>query len=495
MPRIRLLSRPGAGPAVASVVAIALAVALAAAPVAASASSASAGTTSARPGSAGLGDAYQPLAGNGGYDVQHYGLDLRLAPAVSAGRRAVTTVSGSVTIDAVATQRLSRFDLDLIGFTVQSVAVDGRRAAYDRVGQELRITPSGGLFVGQRFRVVVVYSGKPHHFNSDALGSEGWFSTADGGILAGEPEAAAGLFPVNDHPSDKATYGFRLQVPAGLTAVANGLPAQPVTTAGWTTWVWTSAHPMASYLVTVAVGHYHLTHGVTPDGIPIVNAVDVAAGSIADRALSFQERALAFLQREFGPYPFEAAGAIISSADIPFALETQTRPVYPTGFFGGPGDESVLVHELAHQWFGDSLTIDRWREMWLNEGFATYAEWLWSEQLGGQTAQQLFDAQLERPPGDPFWQVRIGDPGVPDLFSGAVYERGAMTLHALRLTIGDAKFFTLVRAWAAQNRDGNVSTDAFKALAERVSGRSLQAFFSTWLHATTKPDWTDPPVG
>ena len=491
MPRIRLLRRPGALPVVASLVAAALAVALAAAPVAASASTA---TTSAGLGSAGLGDAYQPLAGNGGYDVQHYGLDLRLSPAVSAGRPAVTTVSGSVTIDAVATQRLSRFDLDLIGFTVRSVAVDGGQAAYDRVGQELRITPGVGLAVGQRFRVVVTYSGKPHHFNSVSLGSEGWFSTADGGILAGEPEAAAGLFPVNDHPSDKATYGFRLQVPAGLTAVANGLPARPVTSAGWTTWTWTSAHPMASYLVTVAVGHYRLTHSMTSDGIPIVNAVDVAAGSVAARALSFQKRALAFLQSEFGPYPFEAAGAIISSADIPFALETQTRPVYPTVFFGGPGDESVLVHELAHQWFGDSLTIDRWREMWLNEGFATYAEWLWSEHLGGQTAQQLFDAQMGRPPGDPMWKVRIDDPGVADLFSGAVYERGAMTLHALRLTIGDVKFFTLVRAWAAQNRDGSVSTAAFKALAERVSGRSLQAFFSTWLHATNKPGWTGPPV-
>ncbi len=455
-------------------------------PVAASATTSA---VAARLGSSGLGDPYQPFGGNGGYDVQHYDLALRLVPAVAPGRAAVTTVSGAVTIDAVATQRLSRFDLDLIGFTVRSVTVGGVRAAYDRVGQELRVSPPKVLEVGRPFRVVVTYSGKPHHFKSPELGSEGWFATADGGILAGEPEASAGLFPANDHPSDKATYSFELQVPEGLTAVANGLPRAPVTRGGWTTWSWVSVHPMASYLATVAVGHYTLIRSVTPDGIPVVNAVDRAAGTIADRALGYQQRALRFLQSEFGAYPFEAVGAIITSADIPFALETQTRPVYPTVFFGGPGDESVFVHELAHQWYGDSLTINRWKEMWLNEAFATYAEWLWSEHQGGQSAQQLFDGQLSRPSHDPFWDVRIGDPGLPDLFSGPVYERGAMTLHALRLTIGDVKFFRLLRTWAAQNRDGNVTTVEFKALAERIAGRNLAAFFGTWLHATTKPAW------
>lgn len=438
-------------------------------------------------GSAGVGDPYQPLGGNGGYDVQHYDLNLQLRPVVVTGRPAVTQVAGVVTIDAVATQPLTRFDLDLIGFQVSAITVGGQSAAFDRIGQELRITPATALAAGQRFGVVVTYSGQPHHFDSPELGSEGWFATQDGGILAGEPEAAAGLFPVNDHPSDKATFGFTLRVPAGLTAVANGLPQRPVTAAGWTTWRWATTHPMASYLATVAVGHYTLTRSVSADGIPIVNAVDVAAGHVADRAIGFQQRALSFLEANFGPYPFEAAGAIITSADIPFALEVQTRPVYPTAFFGGPGDESVFVHELAHQWFGDSLSLNRWKEMWLNEGFATYAEWLWEERQGGRTAQQIFDDELSRPAGDSFWTVRVGDPGLPDLFSSPVYERGAMTLHALRLTIGDVAFFRLVKEWAADHRDGTVTTDEFIALAERVSGRNLQRFFSTWLHATTRP--------
>ena len=217
-------------------------------------------------------------------------------------------------------------------------------------------------------------------------------------------------------------------------------------------------------------------------------------GEIAAGSLARQPEIIAFLSESFGPYPFSAAGGIVDDADgIGFALENQTRPVYSKDFFSSPeSGDSVVVHELAHQWFGDSLALKRWQHIWLNEGFATYAEWLWSEREGLGTAQESFDSLAGIPADDPFWALTIGDPGPDRLFDGAVYDRGAMTLHALRLAVGNEAFFRILRRWAQSRAGGNVTTPQFIRLAERISGQDLGAFFQTWLFTAAKPEGLEP---
>ncbi len=213
-------------------------------------------------------------------------------------------------------------------------------------------------------------------------------------------------------------------------------------------------------------------------------------GTIAKGSFAREPEILDFLAQPFGPYPFRAAGGVTDDiSGVGYAGENQTRPHYSRDFFSSSASgDTVVVHELAHQWYGDSLSVDRWQHIWLNEGFATYAEWLWSEHEGLGTPGEIFDFFMAALPADhPFWSAVIGDPGPELLFDGAIYDRGALTLHALRLTIGDEKFFELLKAWAACQRGGTVTTDEFTALAERISGQRLDALFQEWLFTPAKP--------
>ncbi len=543
----------------------------------------------------------------------------------------------------------------------------------------------------------------PEPIGDAEIGLSGFIHTDDGTVVAGQPDVAATWYPVNDHPADKASYRFRINVPQGLEAIANGELRSNRTSRGRTTWIWDADEPMASYLTTATIGEFdvdayrrdgirywdaidpdlltppaprtgeqfaisqkgepafkrlartisvpaggaQLSFWVTRDTeanwdflfveahpvgsddwttLPDLNghtsddtglvcpywlglhpflahyqtdngdgtcsptgtsgewwaasgssggyeqwAVDLSAyagsdvevsisyasddlfqlpgvvvddvvvsngpgstsfeadgdtmdgwtvpgapagsepnpndwivgtvddvppttGEIAAGSLARQPEIIAFLSESFGPYPFSAAGGIVDDADgLGFALENQTRPVYSKTFFNSPeSGDAVVVHELAHQWFGDSLALERWQHIWLNEGFATYAEWLWSEREGLGTAQEIFDSLAGIPADDPFWALTIGDPGPDLLFDGAVYDRGAMTLHALRLEVGDDAFFRILRRWAQSRAGGNVTTPQFIRLAERISGQDLGALFETWLFTAAKPEGIEP---
>jgi aminopeptidase N len=442
----------------------------------------------ASPGAPGVEDPYFPLEGNGGYDAQHYDLQLAYDPASDR-------LDGVATITARALQDLSSFDLDLQQLGVDWVTVNGRRVPFARDGQELQITPRHRLHRRERFRVSVGYGGVPATIVGSPIvfGSPyGFLHTDDGQFVGAEPNAASTWFPSNDHPSDKATYVFRVTVPEGITAVANGRLAWSRTRHGKSTFVWSEDSPMATYLATVDTGQWQIKNGRTPGGVPETVAVDPAL--VAQRAdavdyfFDTTAEAVDFESQYFGRYPFSSTGAIADNATfdgrpLGFSLETQTKPVY-----SGIRSTSTIAHELSHQWFGDSVSVASWDNIWLNEGFATFAEYLWLEHDGTRTADASFRRDYDsRPAGSDFWKVIVADPQRDTMFASAVYRRGGMTLQALREKIGDDKFFTLLKTWTRTHYHGNGTTKEFTDLAARVSGQDLDAFFQTWLYTAEKP--------
>jgi aminopeptidase N len=445
---------------------------LAAAPVA-TASGPVAGSTSG-------GDPYFPAAGNGGYQISHYDLNLRYEPA----SKALTARANLVGTTFAA---LRSFSLDLRDLTVSAVTVNGRTARFAHADGELVVTPSRPLPAHAPFVVTVAYGGTTGQPEDNTGALYGWVSYADGAFVANEPEGASTWYPVNDVPYDKATYSFAVTVPDGTVAVGNGELLSQRTKAGWTTWRWLARDPMASYLSMAATGDYTLTTTRTASGLPIINAVDEdltpAQKARADASLALQPEMVEFFSGVFGPYPFTSFGAVVDDDRAAgYALENQTRPIY-----SGAPSEGTVAHELAHQWYGDKVTPKRWKDIWLNEGFAVYAEWLWSEHRGQGTVQERFDEAYAVPAEDEFWQVVIGDPGATGLFEGAVYDRGAMFLQALRTTIGDDAFFTVLRRWAGRSLHLPATTEQLEALAEKVSHRQLDALFDTWLYTPGKP--------
>jgi aminopeptidase N len=405
--------------------------------------------------------------------VQHYDLRLRYDPATDI-------LDGDVTITALATQRLTGFDLDFSGLTVRSITVDGRPVGFMRDGAELKVALGVAVVNGAPFVVEVVYAGVPIPAGVDEASINGWHVTEDGAYAMGEPDGPATWFPVNDHPRDKATYAIEITVPDGLAAVSNGVQRAKSTAEGWTTWRWEEAEPMASYLVVVAIGRYRVAES-THDGLPMVIAVDSDLPARVDAELARTGEIVDFLSGLFGPYPFDAMGAIAYDGRG-WAMETQTRPMLPGG-----GYAPVMAHELAHQWFGDSVSVYEWRDLWLNEGFATYAEWLWNEHEGGKSVQQAFDEAYDT------WSLNPDiprspavEPG-PKLFTFAAYTRGAMVLQALRIAVSDGDFFTILRTWALEHAYGNASTDDFVDLAERIAGAKVRPAIYPWLYDEGRP--------
>ncbi|MGQ4415252.1 M1 family metallopeptidase [Streptomyces sp. SAS_269] len=431
-------------------------------------------------GAPGIGDTYFPRLGNGGYDARHYDLDIAYAPGT--GR-----LDGRTTLTARATQNLSSFDLDLQRLEITRVEVDGRSARFTRDGDEVTVTPRHTLRKGREFTVSVTYGGIPEPLGGPIIfGSDyGWMKTPDGVFVACEPNAASTWFPSSDHPSDKATYDIRIKAPQGLTGVSNGRLVSTRDRGGSTYTHWRESRPMATYLATATIGRFDVRTGRTPGGIPIYVAIDpVLKNSNSVDVYAVTAAATDYWSRIFGPYPFEETGAIVD--DMPeagFSLEVQSKPAY-----SAVRNESTIVHELAHQWFGDSVSVARWKDTWLNEGFATYAQWLWAEHQGTRSAHDSFRAAYDARPADSsFWQIKVADPQRDTMFASAVYQRGAMTLQMLRERIGDRAFFRLLPAWTRLHRYGNAETADFVRLAERISGQPLDDLFGTWLYTTGRP--------
>jgi len=432
-----------------------------------------------QPGAPGAGDPYYPGLGNGGYDAQHYTLDLTWL--ADEGQ-----LEGVTTMEATATQDLSQLDLDLSGMEVRSVTVEGEEAEWTRDGRELVIDPATDIAKGTDFTTVITYGGKPEPITEGTdLFKLGWQTDGREAFVVSEPSGAQTFFPVSDHPTDKATYTIRVTAPEDQTVAANGLLVGDDDTGhGTRSWTYEATDPMASYLVQVAIGDYELVDAGKVGDVTIRHAFH---RSLADDAAVTTEQTadmIQLLDDIYGPYPFEAYGVLVVDEPLGFALETQTLTVIGSDIAGG-GRESdqTLLHELAHQWVGDAVSPATWKDVWLNEGFATYAEWLWLERTGRATAADSArdhqdSSELDTPPGDP---------GPEELFGRSVYLRGGMTLQALREQIGDDAFFELLPRWIEEHRGSTASTDDFIALAEEISGQELDGLFDAWLYDPELP--------
>ena len=432
------------------------------------------------PGAPGAGDPYFARAGNGGHDVQHYDVGVRYA--LASGR-----LDGTTTITSRATQDLSRFNLDLV-LQVSGVTVDGRLARFSQTRGELTVVPASPIARGATFRTTVTYGGKPDEVFRG--GTNPWIRSDNEVMATNEPHIAAWWFPSNDHPTDKATFDIAVTVPAGQQADSNGDHAGTTSADGWDTWRWQVPDPMATYLAFFAAGRFQTESGVAR-GLPYFNAVSMglAPGNRAD-AMRLMRRSpgiVRWLETQLGPYPFSSTGGVTTSLFAGFALENQGRPTYP--FLGnGSYGRTTVVHELAHQWFGDHVSVGRWRDIWLNEGFASWFEWRYAETHGGKPAQQKLLARYSGyDADDPLWRKNLTDPGKHQLFSFPVYERGAMAVQALRTRIGGRAFDRLLRTWVERRGDGNGRVSQFERLAEEVSGKQLDRFFDTWLRSGRKP--------
>jgi aminopeptidase N len=432
----------------------------------------------ARPGADRSTDSYLPEHGNGGYRAIHYDLDLGYR--IDSNR-----LDGKATIRAVSGHPLSRFSLDLAGFRVGQVLVDGAAARFTRERHKLHVRPARAIASDVEFRVEVRYAGRPKPV-SGRWGDIGWDELTDGVLVASQPVGAPSWFPCNDRPDDKASYRIAVTAATPYTVIATGGLAARRRGASTTAWVYDLPEPTPAYLVSIQIGRYERVV-LAPGGPPQRAALPARLRGQFAHDFGRHGAMMQALQRFFGPYPFGEYAVVVTDDELDDPIEAQGMSIFGANHVDGRRThERLVAHELAHQWFGNSLTVADWRHIWLNEGFATYAEWLWSGASGGPPAAELartWHARLAERPAT----LRVADPGVARMFDERLYKRGALTLHALRRLLGDERFFSMLRAWVAEHRHGTVTTPEFTALAERYAGRSLDAFFTPWLHSLPLP--------
>jgi aminopeptidase N len=427
---------------------------------------------------------YYPPAPDRGYDVTHYALHLRYAPDDAS-------IRGVARITAEVPHPLTHQTLDLHGLVVDAVTVDGRTADYERNGNHLVVTLPHRAVKGTPFTTVVRYHGVPRPLpdptEPGAGGALGWQRLRNGDVyVVSEPVGAQTWFPANDVPGDKATFSTAIDVPDRYAVAGNGSLVEGTEQSGRKTWTWTMDRPMAPYLATVVIAPMQEQRTASPAGVPIRNwfPTRTYAADVGDFAR--EGEMVDYFSEVISPYPFAEYGVVTVPTDLGYALENQTLPVFGRDMLGTDQEAQLVVaHELAHQWFGDSVGIGRWSDIWLNEAFANYFQYVWMAHADPGFDLDQTMAKLRAEKADELGPIL--DPGATETFGESVYVRGALAVHALRRTIGDAAFFEVMHRWTVEHRYGVATTGQFIALAEEVSGRPLGPFFEAWLRAPHVP--------
>ena len=424
-------------------------------------------------------DAYTPQSGDPSIRVNHY--DLTLDYKVTTNRLAATAV---VRGTALATTKTLSFDL--VGVRATKVtAVGARVAAFHQSDRKLRVSLAAPIATGEGFEIVVTYGGAPRPRRS-RWGTIGWEELEDGALVASQPTGAATWFPCNDVPSDKATSRLSVTVDQAYTVIASGVRTARTTRGGKSTWVFEQNVPTSTYLMTVRIGRY--IEEVVPLAGPVGRLFyPPALASRVHADFADLSRMVSVFQELFGPYPLEEYAVVVTADDLEIPLEAQGIGVFGGNHIDGTGAlERLVAHELAHQWFGNSVGVSKWQDIWLNEGFACYSEWLWSERSGGLSAHEkalAHHGRLSALAQD----IVLSDPGPDLMFDDRVYKRGALTLHAVRLTVGDEAFFSLLAAWSRMYRASTATTGDFIALAEDISRVPIARLLHAWLNLTPLP--------
>lgn len=429
-------------------------------------------------GAAGLGDKLFPNAGNGGYDVQHYDLDL----TVDVG---ANTITSTATLTAVATSTLDTFNLDFHELTIDALTVNGVEAPYQRQEDELIIDPAVPLQADTVFAVTVHYHGKPK-----PIDTSGWLNYFDRVAVENGALGAATWYPVNNHPADRATYSYRVKVPPSYMALANGqLLDEESDASGWTTYHWATDTPMTSATATILIGHYVLQSSTTDPSGTLLDTYREQL--VVERSLARLEHTpamLALLNELVGPYPFPSYSVLVHTRPAPYAVFYQELSILSLAVLTDYGEEAVM-NGIGFQYFGNSVSVAQRQDRWLTQGLGAYMGWLWIEESKGAAALQTLvqrihtSYNLDFPPASPT---------ANDLENDSIYYRSSLAIHALRARLGDERFFQLLRTFYTRYRSGNASTADFIAVAEEVSGEDLAAFFQAWLYDDKLPPLTEP---
>jgi aminopeptidase N len=427
-------------------------------------------------------DPYLPANGNFGYRTSRYDLDLQYKVAINR-------LGGSATITAVTLAALRGFTLDLSdALSVSKVMVNGHRPASFRTSRgKLHVTLGATLPPGAAMTVVVRYGGSPRPTKT-LWGEVGFEELSNGVLVAGQPNGAASWFPCDDHPGSKASYRIQISTDSPYRAVANGRLTSRRVKAGLTTWTYELAEPTSTYLITLQIGEYAM-HQLPKAPVAMQAALPDRLVRNFDASFARQPQMMKLFVKLFGPYPLSTGYTVVVTDDnLEIPLEAQGISIFGANHCDGTrGSERLIAHELAHQWFGNSITVRRWRDIWLHEGFACYAEWLWSQECGGPSTADLARRYHRRLADSP-QNLLLADPGPRDMFDDRVYKRGALTLHALRMVIGDSGFFALLRDWTERYRHSTVVTDDFTGLAARYAKKSLRPLWDAWLYSTPVPE-------
>jgi len=425
-------------------------------------------------------DPYLPGHGNAGYRVSRYELDLDY-------RIPTNRLAGTATIHGHAQQDLKKLTLDLSSkLRVTRVRLDAKRGTkHGQTGHKLTITPAAPIPAGTDFLLVVEYAGAPAPLRS-RWGTVGWEELTDGVIVASQPSGAPSWFPCDDRVDDKAAFDIRVATDPAYTVVANGTLTEHRVASGKGRWRFEQPEPTATYLATLQIGRYvrgERDWSGVPGAVVYPREID---RRVADDTAPVGEMMRAF-QEAFGPYPFASYTMIVTADDLEIPLEAQASSIFGANLIDGQGTwDRLIAHELAHQWFGNSVGLSRWQDIWLNEGFACYAEWIWSEASGGPSAEEQARLHHRRVAAEPR-DIVVGDPGPDDMFDDRVYKRGALALHAVRRALGDEPFFALLHEWTARFAYATATTDDFRALAAEIAGEPMDGLLDAWLFRTALP--------
>ncbi|MGY0020098.1 M1 family metallopeptidase [Streptomyces sp. YJ-C3] len=432
-------------------------------------------------------DPYFPGNGDARFRVHRYELELDYRPGPNrlAGRARLSAIAGRAP--------LTEFQLNLADFRISRIRIDGRAPHYTHRGGKLRVRPAKTLPAGSAFTVEVHYAGNPKPVNSP-WGGLGWEELTDGALVASQPVGAPSWYPCNDRPADKAAYQISVTTPSAYQVVTGGRLLTRTARASTTTWVYEQPAPTPSYLVGLSIGKYRTALLGDPglSGVPQAGHFPAHLLTEFSRDFARQPQMMALFEELFGPYPFAEYDVVVADEELDVPVEAQGLSLFGVNHVDGSrGSERLIAHELAHQWFGNSVTVADWRHIWLNEGLAKYAEWLWGERADARDAQESAAGAhrlLATQPQD----LKLADPGRKSMFDDRLYERGGLAVHAVRCALGDDAFFRMLRAWATVHRHGVVSTQMFAAHVARFASGPVDELLDSWLYETRLPPLPAP---